>query len=67
VEYQSLSAGFMDLSARFQKAQSNLKGRILVSDAAHGLSADATSELLAVAVNSTPCAAAVDSGYDPAL
>jgi len=34
---------------------------------AHGLSADATSELLAVAVNSTPCAAAVDSGYDPAL
>jgi len=26
VEYQSLSARFMDLSARFQKAESNLKG-----------------------------------------
>jgi len=32
LEHQSLSAGVKDLSARFQKADSTLKGRILVSD-----------------------------------
>jgi len=49
LEYQSLSAGLKDLSARFQKADSTLKGRILVSDILDGPSADAASEPLAVA------------------
>jgi len=58
LEYQSLSAGL-----RIYLIVS--KGRILVSEAADGPSADATLEPLLVAANSTPCAAAL--GYDPTL
>ncbi|XP_070067647.1 uncharacterized protein [Drosophila takahashii] len=80
LEYQSLLAGFKDLFNRFEKAESNFKGRILAA-ASHN--AVATSDHVPVAADSGPdtgassclqstahsstASTAVSSGYVPTL